>query len=57
MSVAVQEGETIRAGQPLIRLSAAELQNSAFQAQAAVAQAEAHVRLISELSLTQAIEA
>lgn len=57
VSVAVHEGETVREGQPLIVLAADELRNAAFQAQAAVAQAEAHVRQISELSLPQAIEA
>jgi HlyD family secretion protein len=57
VSVAVQEGETVREGEPLILLAADELQSSASQAQAAVAQAEAHVRQISELSLPQAIEA
>jgi HlyD family secretion protein len=57
VSVAVQEGETVLEGQPLILLAADELQSSASEAQAAVAQAEAHVRQISELSLPQAIEA
>lgn len=57
VSVAVQEGDTVREGQPLILLAADELQSSASQAQAAVAQAEAHVRQLSELSLPQAIEA
>ena len=57
VSVAVREGETVRAGQQLILLSANELQSSALQAQAAVAQAAAQVRQLSELSLPQAIEA
>jgi HlyD family secretion protein len=57
VSVAVREGETVREGQPLIILAADELRNAAIQAQAAVAQAQAHVRQISELSLPQAIEA
>lgn len=57
VSVAVREGETVRAGQQLILLSASELQSSALQAQAAVAQAAAQVRQLSELSLPQAIEA
>lgn len=57
VSVAVREGEMVRQGQPLIMLSADELQNTAAQAQAAVAQAEANVRQIGELSLPQASEA
>jgi HlyD family secretion protein len=57
VSVAVREGEVVRQGQPLIMLRADELQNAAAQATAAVAQAEAHVRQISELSLPQALEA
>jgi len=57
VSVAVQEGETVRQGQPLIMLSADELQNTAAQAQAAVAQAEARLSQVSELSLPQAEEA
>ena len=57
VSVAVREGEVVRQGQPLIMLSADELQNAANQAQASVAQAEAVVRQIGELSLPQALEA
>jgi HlyD family secretion protein len=57
VSVGVREGETVRAGQQLILLSANELQSSALQAQAAVAQAAAQVRQLSELSLPQAIGA
>ena len=57
VSVAVREGETVRAGQQLILLSANELQSSALQAQAAVAQAAAQVRQLSELSLPQAMAA
>lgn len=57
VSVVVREGETVREGQPLILLAADELQSSASQAKATVAQAEAHVRQISELSLPQAVEA
>jgi HlyD family secretion protein len=57
VSVAVREGEVVRQGQPLIMLSADELQNAAAQAQASVAQAEANVRQIGELSLPQASEA
>lgn len=56
-SVVVHEGETVRAGQPLILLSAGELQSSASEARATVAQAEAQVRQISEVSLPQAMEA
>jgi HlyD family secretion protein len=57
ISVAVREGETVREGQTLILLAADELQSSAAQARGAVAQAEARVRQLSELSLPQAIEA
>lgn len=57
VSVAVREGEVVRQGQPLIMLRADELQNAAAQAQASVAQAEALVRQIGELSLPQALEA
>jgi HlyD family secretion protein len=57
VSVAVREGEIVRKGQTLILLAADELQSSAAQARGAVAQAEAHVRQLSELSLPQAIEA
>lgn len=57
VSVAVREGEVVRAGQPLIVLAADELQGAVSQARAAVAQAEAHVREISELSLPQALAA
>jgi HlyD family secretion protein len=57
VSVAVREGEVVRQGQPLVMLSADELQNAAAQAQASVAQAEALVRQIGELSLPQAREA
>lgn len=56
-SVAVREGETVSAGQTLIFLAPDELQSSAAQAQATVAQAKAHIRQLSELSLPQAIEA
>jgi HlyD family secretion protein len=56
VSVAVREGEVVRQGQPLIMLSADELQNAAAQAQASVVQAEALVRQIGELSLPQASE-
>jgi HlyD family secretion protein len=57
VSVVVREGETVREGQPLILLAADELQSAATQALGAVAQAQAHVRQLSELSLPQAIEA
>jgi HlyD family secretion protein len=57
VSVAVREGEVVRQGQPLIMLSADELQNAAAQAQAAEAQASARLRQVNELSLPQALEA
>jgi HlyD family secretion protein len=56
-SVVVREGETVRAGQPLILLSADELQSSASEARAAVAQALAQVRQVDEVALPQALEA
>lgn len=57
VSVAVREGETVRQGQTLIVLAAEELLNTAAQAQATVAQADANVRQINELTLPQALEA
>lgn len=57
VSVAVREGEVVRQGQPLVLLRADELQNAAAQAQAAVAQANAQVRQVRELSFPQALEA
>lgn len=57
ISVAVREGETVRQGQKLIVLAADELLNAVAQAQATVAQADANVRQISELTLPQALEA
>lgn len=57
VSVAVREGETVRQGQPLVVLAAEELLNAAAQAQATVAQADANVRQINELTLPQALEA
>jgi len=42
-SVAVQEGETVQAGQLLVQLEQAELQASAQQAQASLAQAQAQL--------------
>lgn len=57
VSVAVEEGDTVRQGQVLILLSADELGNTLAQAQATVAQAAARVRQITELSLPQALAA
>lgn len=56
VSVAVREGEVVKQGQPLIMLQADELQNAADQADATVAQANAQVRQVSELTLPQALE-
>jgi HlyD family secretion protein len=56
-TVAVREGETVRAGQNLILLTKQELQSSASQSQAAVAAARAQIRQLSELSLPQAMAA
>jgi HlyD family secretion protein len=56
VSVAVREGEVVKQGQPLIMLQADELQNAADQADATVAQANARVRQVSELTLPQALE-
>lgn len=57
VTVAVREGEVVKQGQPLIMLRADEQENAAAQAQAAVAQANAQVRQVSELTLPQALEA
>ncbi|UPJ67691.1 efflux RND transporter periplasmic adaptor subunit [Bradyrhizobium sp. 191] len=55
--VLVQEGEKVSKGQPLISLEARELKASVIQAQGAVAQAEARIRQLEELTLPSAKEA
>jgi HlyD family secretion protein len=55
--VLVQEGERVSKGQPLISLEARELKAAVVQAQGAVAQAEARMRQIDELTLPSAREA
>jgi HlyD family secretion protein len=55
--VLVQQGEKVRKGQPLISLEARELKASVVQAQGAVAQAEARIRQLQELTLPSAKEA
>lgn len=55
--VLVQEGERVRKGQSLISLEARELKAAVGQAQGAVAQAEARMRQLAELTLPSAREA
>ncbi|MDA9440155.1 permease [Bradyrhizobium sp. CCBAU 51745] len=55
--VLVQEGERVTKGQPLIALEARELKAAVVQAQGAVAQAEARIRQLEELTLPSAKEA
>jgi HlyD family secretion protein len=55
--VLVQEGEKVTNGQPLISLEARELKAAVVQAQGAVAQAEARIRQLEELTLPSANEA
>ncbi|AND89900.1 HlyD family secretion protein [Bradyrhizobium diazoefficiens] len=55
--VLVQEGERVTKGQPLIALEARESKASVVQAQGAVAQAEARIRQLEELTLPSAKEA
>jgi HlyD family secretion protein len=55
--VLVQEGEKVVKGQPLISLESRELQATVVQAQGAVAQAEARIRQLEELTLPSAREA
>ena len=52
--VLVREGQVVREGQPLIRLQAHELRSMVVQAEGAVAQAEARLRQLSELTLPTA---
>lgn len=55
--VLVQEGEKVTKGQPLISLEARELKATVVQVQGAVAQAEARIRQLEELTLPSAKEA
>ncbi|MGZ5876241.1 MAG: efflux RND transporter periplasmic adaptor subunit [Bradyrhizobium sp.] len=55
--VLVQEGERVGKGQPLISLESRELKATVVQAQGAVAQAEARMRQLDELTLPSAREA
>ena len=55
--VLVKQGERVSKGQPLISLQARELKASVVQAQGAVAQAEARMRQLDELTLPSAREA
>jgi len=55
--VLVAEGQRVTKGQPLIALEARELKASVVQAQGAVAQAEARMRQLDELTLPSAKEA
>lgn len=55
--VPVQEGQTVRAGQTLLVLGSDELADASTQARGVVAQAEAQMRRMRELSLPAAREA
>ncbi len=55
--VLVQEGERVRKGQPLISLESRELKGAVVQTQGAVAQADARIRQLNELTLPSAKEA
>ncbi len=55
--VLVQQGEKVSKGQPLIALESRELKAAAVQAEGAVAQAEARIRQLEELTLPSAKEA
>ncbi len=55
--VLVQEGERVSKGQALISLESRELKAAVVQAQGAVAQAEARMRQLAELTLPSAREA
>ena len=54
--VLVQEGEHVRKGQPLISLESRELKAAMVQSQGAVAQSEARIRQLEELTLPSAKE-
>ncbi|MFX5272029.1 biotin/lipoyl-binding protein, partial [Acinetobacter baumannii] len=55
--VLVRQGEKVVKGQPLIALESRELKASVVQAQGAVAQAEARIRQLQELTLPSAQQA
>src|SRR5664279_3713179 len=55
--VLVQDGERVIKGQPLISLESRELKATVVQAQGAVAQAEARMRQLDELTLPSAHQA
>jgi HlyD family secretion protein len=55
--VLVEEGQRVSKGQPLISLEARELKAAVVQAQGAVAQADARMRQLDELTLPSAREA
>ena len=52
--VLVEEGQQVAKGQPLVAIEASELKAAVVEAQGAVAQAEAHLRQIRELTLPAA---
>lgn len=54
--VLVEEGQAVKKGQPLISLEARELKASVVQAEGAVAQSEARMRQLQELTLPAARE-
>jgi len=54
--VLVEEGERVRKEQPLIAIEAGELKSAVVQAEGAVAQAEARLRQLRELTLPAALE-
>ncbi|MFO1151104.1 MAG: efflux RND transporter periplasmic adaptor subunit [Alsobacter sp.] len=56
IDVLVDEGQSVRRGQPLVRLDDSELQAALVQAQGMVAQAEARVRQMRELTRPSAEE-
>ena len=55
--VVVEEGQTVRRGQPLVALETSELRSAVVEADGAVAQAEARLRQLKELTLPSAQEA
>ena len=56
VSVAVREGQAVKAGQLLIALDMHELAAGVVQAQGAAAQAMAHMRQLRELTLPSALD-
>jgi HlyD family secretion protein len=55
--VLVEEGQSVRRGQPLVALETSELRSAVVQAEGAVAQAEARMRQMRELTRPAAEEA